>query len=232
MRRPWHRADPGLLEKMKAEVQGAYPNLHFYPTPDQVIVRGTFPIVHEGEVLDRYLVEIELPHDYPDAMPVVREVGGRVPRTVDYHVNSTGEACLFLPDERWSVYPPGTSFLAFLEGPVRNFFLGQSIFRLTGKWPFGERRHGPDGIRDYYTELLGTDDIKVILGYLECLARPVPKGHWECPCRSGKRLRDCHRAQFEDLRSKVAPSVAKRSLEFLRAASARQSGGGGPGAGG
>jgi len=216
MRKPWYKADPGLLEKMKAEVQATYPNLHFYPTADRVVVRGTFPIVHEGEILDRYLVEIELPHDYPDAVPVVREVGGRVPRTPDYHVNGTGEACLFLPDERWTVCPPGTTFLAFLEGPVRNFFLGQSVYRVTGKWPFGERRHGTDGTRDYYVELLGADDINVILGYLECLARPVLKGHWQCPCQSGRRLRDCHRAQMEDLRTKIPLAVAKRSWESLR----------------
>jgi hypothetical protein len=216
MSRPWHKADPGLLEKMKADVQAVYPNLHFHPGGDRVVVRGTFPIVHEGELLDRYLVEIELPSDYPNAIPVVREVGSRIPRSEDYHINRTGEACLFIPDERWLVYPPGTSFLEFLNGPVRNFFLGQSLFALTNMWPFGQRRHGADGIHEYYAQLLGTDELTLILGYLECLSRPVLKGHWECPCRSGERLRDCHRVQIEDLRTKISPAVAARSRESLR----------------
>ncbi len=217
MRRPWHKADPGLLEKVRAEIQAAYPALNFYPEGDRVLVRGTFPVLHDGEVLDRYSVEIEMLADYPESIPIVREVGGRIPRTADCHMNAKGEACLFLPDERWQVYPRGTTLLEFLNGSVRNFFLGQSLFRLTGEWPFGQRRHGAAGIREYYAELLGTNDLRVILGYLECLSRPVLKGHWDCPCRRGKRLRDCHRGQIDDLRTKIPPPVARRSWEALRA---------------
>jgi len=219
MSRPWHKADPGRLEKMRAEVQAAYPNLHFYPQSDRVLVRGTLPIIHEGEELDRYAVEIVLLSDYPDILPLVFEVGGRVRRDADHHINrETGEACLFVPDERWRVCPSSMGFLEFLDGPVRNFFLGQSLFRLTGEWPFGQRPHGADGIREYYSELLGTEDVTVILGYLECLSRSVLKGHWACPCGSGKRLRDCHRTQIEDLRAKMPAAVALRSWEALRKA--------------
>ena len=193
MSRPWHKADPARLEKMRAEVQAAYPNLHFYPQGDRVLVRGMLPILHEQEELDRYAVEIVLLADYPDILPLVFEVGGRVPRDADHHINrETGEACLFVPDERWRVCPPSMGFLEFLDGP--------------------------DGIREDYSELLGTEDATVILGYLECLSRPVLKGHWPCPCGNGKRLRDCHRAQVEELRAKIRPAVALRSWESLRKA--------------
>ena len=219
MSRPWHKADPARLEKMRVEVQAAYPNLHFYPQGDRVLVRGTLPILHEGDELDRYAVEIILPADYPDVLPLVFEVGGRVVRDPDHHMKGeTGEACLFVPDEQWRVCPPGMGFLEFLNGPVRSFFLGQSLFRLTGKWPFGQRAHGAEGIREYYRELLGTDDIAVILAYLECLSRPTLKGHWPCPCGSGKRLRDCHRSRVQELRDKIPPAVAEKSWQALRSA--------------
>jgi SEC-C motif len=156
---------------------------------------------------------------YPDALPLVFEVGGRVPRDADHHVNrETGEACLFVPDERWKVAPPGMTFLDLLNGPVRNFLLGQSLFRLTGEWPFGQRSHAAAGIREYYSELLGTDDVNVIVRYVECLSRATLKGHWPCPCGSGKRLRDCHRAQVDELRTKIPSAVALRSFESLRRA--------------
>jgi hypothetical protein len=223
MSRSWYKAEPGLLEKMRVEVQGVYPNLHFYPGGDRVIVRGTFPIVHEGEELDRYTVEIVLLANYPDAVPVIFEIGERIPRNADHHINrKTGEACLFVPDERWSVYPRGTTLLHFLKGPVRNFFLGQSIFRRTGEWPFGQRAHGANGIREYYSELLGTKDAGVILGYLECLSRPTLKGHWPCPCKSAKRLRDCHGPQIADLRTKIPVTVARRSWTTLQDLSGAQ----------
>jgi hypothetical protein len=202
---------------MKAEVQVVYPNLHFYIHGERVLVRGTFPIIHEGEELDRYALEIILPADYPDRLPLVLEVGGRVPRDADHHVNGeTGEACLFVPDERWRICPPGMSLLEFLNGPVKNFFVGQSLFRLTGEWPFGQRPHGAAGIREYYSELLGTDDSTVILAYLECLSRTVLKGHVPCPCGARRRLRNCHRAEIEALRAKIPPPVALRSWEKLR----------------
>ena len=219
MSQPWHKTDPAWLEKMQREVQADYPNLHFYPQGDRVVVRGTLPISHEGTELDRYAVEIILLASYPDALPLVFEVDGRVPWDADHHVNrETGEACLFVPDERWKVAPPTMTFLEFLNGPVRNFFLGQSLFRRTGEWPFGQRSHGVAGIREYYSELLGTDDVNVILRYLECLRRPTLKGHWPCPCGSGRRLRACHRVQVDDLRTKIPPVVALRSFEPLRKA--------------
>lgn len=225
MSRPWHKADPARLEKMRAEVQATYPNLHFYPQGDRVLVRGTLPILHEGEDLDRYAVKIVLPAGYPDTLPLVFEVGGRVPRDSDHHINrETGEACLFIPDERWRVCPPGTGFLEFLNGPVRSFFLGQSLFRLTGEWPFGQRSHGAEGIREYYGELLGTDDMAVILAYLECLSRHTLRGHWTCPCGSGRRLRDCHRSRVEDLRAKIPPATAEGSRQALRGAAKQESG--------
>ena len=211
MSRPWHKADPDLLDKMKVEVQAAYTNLHFYPESDRVIVRGTFPIIDSGEELDRYSIDIVLLAEYPDAIPLVWETGGKIPRDIDHHINKGCEACLFIPDERWKVYPPGMSFLEFLNGPVRNFFLGQSIFRRTAKWPFGQRSHGTAGIQEYYGELLVTNDTTVILGYLECLSRSMLKGHWSCPCKSGMRIRDCHRDQIHELRAKIPPEVAVKS---------------------
>jgi hypothetical protein len=217
MNRPWHKADPGLLDNTREEVQVLYPNLHFYPQNDRVVVRGSLPIIDAGKELDRYSVEIVLLADYPNAIPLVWETGNKIPRHADRHVNKeSGEACLFIPDEQWKIYPPGTTFLEFLNGSVRNFFLGQSIFLRTGEWPFGQRPHGSAGIREYYSELLGTDDVTVILGYLECLSRPVLKGHWPCPCKCGKRIRDCHCYQISELRVKISGKIAEKSYRSLR----------------
>lgn len=217
MNRPWHKADPRLLAKIRTEVQELYPNLHFYPQNDRVVVRGSLPIIDAGKELDRYSVEIVLLADYPNTVPLVWETGGKIPRHADHHVNKeTGEVCLFVPDEGWKIYPPGTTFLEFLNGPVRNFFLGQSVFRRTGEWPFGQRRHGPAGILEYYAELLGIDEATVILAYLECLSRPTLKGHWPCPCKSGKRIRDCHRHQINELRTKISRKLADKSYRSLR----------------
>jgi hypothetical protein len=217
MSQPWHKANPGLFEKEKSEVETAYPNLHVYIVDDVVLVRGTFPIVFEGRQLDGYLIEIAVAKDHPKSIPIVRETGGRIPRTADRHMNpADGTACVLLPDERWRVWPHGSTLLPFLEGPVRNFFLGQSLVDFGDPWPFGQWGHGADGIREYYTELLGSNDVRVIKAYLDCLSKKKIKGHWPCPCRSGRRLRECHWTLVQDLTAKIPRRVAAGSLGKLR----------------
>ena len=216
MSQPWHRANPALFEKEKTEVEAAHPNLHFEVVNDVVLVRGTFPIAFEENGLASDLIEIELPKDYPKSIPIARETDGRIPRTADRHMNpADGTACVLLPDERWRVWPHGSRLLQFLDGPVRNFFLGQSLVELGDPWPFGQWGHGANGIREYYAELVGTDDIRVITGYLDCLSKKKIKGHWPCPCRSGKRLRDCHWALVQDLTTKIPRRVVAESCEKL-----------------
>lgn len=213
MKKVWFKINPGLLEEIKKEIECDYPNLHIYVENETVFIRGSFPITFENEILDRYQVEIEFPIDYPDSVPIVHEIGGRIPRTANSHMISvTGQCCLFLPDERWKAYPKGSSFLDFLNGPVRNFFLGQTMVRLGQPWPFGEHAHGIKGILEYYKSLFGTEDLVTILNYLNYISKPVIKGHWPCPCRSGKLLRKCHFERLIDLRLKIPPETAKESL--------------------
>lgn len=50
----------------------------------------------------------------------------------------------------------------------------------------------------------------------ETAAKKV-KGHWLCPCRNGKKLRDCHFNQIQELREKISRKVAARSLAILKA---------------
>ena len=53
----------------------------------------------------------------------------------------TGEACPIVPEE-WLVGPGRDSIAKFLNGPVRNFFIGQILVENGHPWPFGERQHG------------------------------------------------------------------------------------------
>lgn len=198
-------------------MEAAFPHLHFHVVDDVVFLRGSFPVIYEGRELDRFSIEIELAKNHPDSLPIVRETAGRIPRTIDRHVNAAdGTACVLLPDEHWRLWPKGSSLLAYLIGPLRNYFLGQIAVEMGQPWPFGEWHHGADGILQYYAELLKTDNVRVIADFLGCLCARKTKGHWPCPCGSGKRLRDCHRYVVRDLREKIPRRIAKESLERLR----------------
>ncbi len=216
MTKPWHSSGPAYFEQEKRAVQAEYPDLRFRLAGNLVVVDGDFPLVVEGKVRDRYSIEISLARDHPKSLPIVRETAGRIPRTADRHMNGDGTACVLLPDERWKSWPVGAPLVDFLNGPLRNYFICQSLVEGGDPWPMEELGHGPDGIRTSYAELLGTDDISVIRNYVACLAAKQAKGHWPCPCGSGKRLRNCHLKQVVELRMKISQADASRSLSYLR----------------
>lgn len=212
---PWFERNPALLEDVERALrEPEYKWLHLHMEEGRVRIRGTIPVPG-----DRYRIEILFLNDYPDTLPQVRETAGRIPHISDRHVNAKdGTACVCIPDE-WFLQRPDPTFLTFLRVPVYNFFLSQKTVELTKEWPFGERRHANEGILDFYQECLGTKDLTAIRRYLEYASLDKIKGHWNCPCGSGKRIRNCHRQQIADLRKKLPPNIAINALQYLSNAS-------------
>jgi hypothetical protein len=215
----WQRDDPAFYEKEKAEIGAHFPSLHFVVESDLVYVRGSFPVVFEGQALDHYTIELGLARNHPAVLPIVRETGGRIPHHEDRHINAAdGVACVLIPDERWRFWPSGAPLLKFLIGPLHSFFLAQTMVEEGEPWPFGQWAHGPKGIFQFYRELLQTSNLRVISTYLDYLSAKRVKGHWPCPCKSGRRLRDCHFKQVQNLRDKIARKDAENSLAILKTA--------------
>jgi hypothetical protein len=212
---PWYLREPETYEAQKREVQKAYPHLHFFPEGSSVWIRGSYTLTHEDRLLDRYPIEVEIGPEYPQELPIIKEVSGSITQTGDNHINADGSICLFVPDERWRHFPLGARLIEFFNGPVRNHFLGLSLKRLGVDWPFGERSHGREGIFESYSELLGTIDKPIIYRYLYYLSKPEIKGHWLCPCGSKKKLRHCHIELVRDLREKIPSKTAAVSLYTL-----------------
>ena len=213
--KPWHLRDPAFFDRERSEVQQHYPDLQFRIVGEHVVVEGGFPLIVDGKVRDRYQIEITLAKDHPKSLPMVRETAERIPRVVERHMNANGTACVLLADERWKSWPVGAPLLQFLTGPVHNYFVCQSVVEAGDPWPMKQLPHGVDGIRMYYREMLGIEDDRMIAGFLSCLAATQVKGHWDCPCASGRRLRDCHLKMVLDLRAKISGADARISLRYL-----------------
>lgn len=208
----WQFRKPDLLESMKQQLQDSYPTLHFAEREGKVFIRGGFPVGDGTENLDWYQIEIEFKEDYPQSLPVVRETALRIPKIADRHVNPLdGSLCVGVPD---SFYIDGTAkapFIAFLEGPVRTFLLGNSMVEQGLGWPFGEWGHGWKGILEYYSQLLSASDPGVIAHLVLCALYPCIKGHVACPCKSGRNFRRCHAPIVREVETKVPHSVLKAS---------------------
>lgn len=211
-----------LLKQIK-EVELNYPSLHFHNEKELLIIKGTFPLIDKknNKEIDRYWIEIEVPTNYPIDIPNVRETGGRIPRIPDRHINPNGYACLFLEEEKNKFVKRNTTLLEFIEEHVFNFFCGQTYFELTekesgkGEWIFGEWSHGTDGIFEFYSKNLNTNDINKIIEFVNYLSKDKIDFNYICFCGSNKKLSQCHKILFTRMKKDINPKVAKESLEAL-----------------
>lgn len=212
----WYDQCPNLVFELRTDLREKYPTLHLFVSENKVEVCGIFPVCSPGgKVIDRYKVSIELLSDYPESLPVVRETGGRIPQNIKHHINPNGTACVLIPEDRWRCFPVGSPFVKYLDVPLHNFFLSQTVYFKTGQWPFGEWSHGNTGVYEYYYWLFGVEDHLTVRRFLHILAKNNLKKHYDCPCGSGEIIRKCCVGKIRDLREKIPPRVALCSISKL-----------------
>ena len=209
------------LEEVKAVIGFDQPKLRATLEGGEIQVRGSYLLFENGAVsnpagpITRFDIVMVLAPDFPNQKPKVFEIGGRIPRRTDRHINPDGDCCVTVW-EHWFTSADDHSFAGFLNGPVHEYFLGQYWYEKTGKWPFGEWAHGLRGLEEAYADVLGIRNEKTdIIYHLKLLSNDWPKGHWLCPCGSGKRLRYCHRDEMMALHERIPPRIANRMLRQL-----------------
>ena len=198
---------------MERAIQEKHPDLRLLTDGGRPIIRGSLQIANDGVVIDRFSIEMTFP-DGISKLPRIEEIGGRIPKHPDRHVCDEGAICTDVPE--LILLRGRSSLLSYLEGPVRNYFLGQLLVEQGKPWPFGEWDHGKPGLLQAYGEILGVTDEQEIRRYLDCLEHKKVKGHWNCPCGSGKRIRDCHLSVIRRLQESVPPSIARQALARLK----------------
>jgi hypothetical protein len=222
--KPWHINDPQAFQELKRQIESKYATLCVFVENDVVYIRGGLIIeAPDGRELDHYSIEIQVLDNYPKGMPIVREIGERLPKNPDRHFSPDGTACLFLEEERYKYYPQNSTIIDFIEGPVKSFFLWQTDYDLNnGKSSFEGRGHGVKGIIEFYSEELKTNNISIIYRFVDYLSAKKIKVNWKCYCGSGKQLKDCHLGKLQDLRTKIARGVAKKSFNQIKAERLKQ----------
>lgn len=214
---PWFITNPLLLAETQQLIESSYPTLHVMVQEGVVCISGSLFLYEPNtrEEIDRYSIEIELIHNHPKSLPLVRETGGRIPKIIERHINLDGTACLFVPEERWKHYPTQATITDFIAGPVSQFFMSQTYFEATGEWLFGQRKHGLSGLLEFYFEIIGTTNTEVIRNFVDYLSKDKIKGHWPCYCGNQRRLRHCHLKKLYEYRFKIPIEIAKNSLKIM-----------------
>ena len=211
-----------LLNEVRSTIAFDQPMLSASVLEGQVIVNGLFRVLSDYSELNaygtivEYQIQIFFDPKFPDIQPKVFEVGNTIPRNADdSHINPDDSCCVVVW-EAWTGTANDKTVQDYFDGPLKNFFLGQYIKRVTGVWPFGEEKHGREGVVNAFAELLGCDnDERQVIRYLRSLKKDWPRGHWDCPCGSGLIIRKCCADELAKLSKKVPSKKACRMLKCL-----------------
>ncbi len=213
-----------LLQEVEESVRKFQPDLRVEATGEFVAVRGKLVVSSSSGPIDTFDVEIFFYKNYPKTTPIVFEVGERIPRTLERHVFPKAGACCLGVWEAWLAEAKDHSVDSFFTGPLHSYFLGQAYFEVNGQWPFGDEKHGTQGILEAYARTLGCIcEAPTIHAFLKVLGRDRPKGHWLCPCDSGLPIRDCCAQRIHSLHKKVPPHLARRMLKELQSSAPKAS---------
>ena len=142
-------------------------------------------------IIESFDIELTVPNDFPEALPRVRETGGRI--GTDYeHRNPSGTLCLAVPVEQRRIFLEQPTLLGFVNRLVIPFLYGYCFFKKHGRHPFDEAPHGYEGILRHYVDTLGLRDEVAALAVICFLIEHGYRGHHDCPCGSGEKVRTCH----------------------------------------
>lgn len=165
-----------------------------------------------------YGIVLALPSNYPKRPPQMFCNDPKLPiGDIDRHIIKDGRACLGVQADismRWSA---ASTIVDFLDSLVAPFLVWQAHYDVHQKPPpWGDRSHFAQGILEFYAELLDREVDASAVDFMRLLARKNrPKGHELCPCNSGERLRNCHRALLYEARQRVAWQDVEHDLEVL-----------------
>ena len=207
-----------LLAEVERYLAVDQPELNATLRGETVTVTGTYCVhPHQDDnlvhgCLDKFDIEVVLRAGFPEAEPVVRETGDKIPKSDEYHINGDGSCCLEIW-ETWLIDNPKATVEDFFDIPLRNFFLGQIQKAASGSFPHGEHDHGEAGLLIAYAEKLQCDpDKEVVVRMLRALKHSPPRGHWDCPCGSGNKVRNCCKERLILLSNQISTQLAEQML--------------------
>lgn len=214
----WHIENNNLFKEFKKGIDNNYPTLNVSIEGKIVFVRGTLRLKDSsGKEIDSYLIEIRIPHNYPKKPPQVKEIGSKLPKTSDRHVNKDGTACLYFRDEEYKYWNKNSTIVDFIKNVIEKFFLWQTEYNLTnGRNKNESWGHGIAGAIEFYSDILKTKEIKIIYKFVKYLSKKKIKKDWPCFCGSGRGIRDCHYYLIREYhKEKITRKNARETLKGL-----------------
>lgn len=180
----------------------SYGKLKIVATNQKAIISGELDLIDkQGNYHDTYSIEIHPVSNYPNRFPLVSEVGGRIPRNIDWHVfESDGHCCIKTLPEEILACRKGIDLISFIKDEVEPYFYSQTFRRLNGYF-LNERAHGLLGYIEFFSEVLETKDIREMTQWLFFILQRREPNRVAKKCFCGKNVmyRHCHRNAYRKL---------------------------------
>lgn len=107
------------------------------------------------------------------------------------HVYNDGRLCLATDIDQLLYLEQDPSIVGWMKKFVEPYFVSYEYYQRYGEYPFGDRLHGYFGILQSYSDILKADT-NIIYPLMDYIYRNEYRGHVQCPCGSGKKIRNCH----------------------------------------
>ena len=190
-----NKTDRGILDLQSFLL--AYPGMTINPSLGaEYIVQGSLSFSAKfkknDRITDSYRLKIIIPPGYPKKLPVVREIGNRIPRERDHHVMDNGSLCLGSPLRLLQKITKNPSLCSVAENCIIPYLYANSHKQKFGNYPFSELEHGPPGeIKDYVDlfNLHTVEQVKYAIRLLGMKKRLANKKL--CPCGCNIRTGRC-----------------------------------------
>lgn len=201
-----------------------YPGMSIVPCRDLNVLlkfkgRFDFQATMEEVLVDYFMLEISIPCNYPEDLPIVKETEHKIPRDRKHHVNYDGSLCLGSPIRLLMKIHDHPALTNFAENCLVPYLCAVSHkLKNGGTFIYGELRHGSDGIVDDYKDLLGLQTESQVIKALKLLGMTKKRANKKiCPCGCGTKLGICEfHNKLNQLREIASPQWFRKTLKQLK----------------
>lgn len=196
-----------------------FPNLRIKEINGVQYLKGILDIPNdEGDIVGSFLIELHFSKGFPYRFPILLETGGVIPNEADWHKYQNSACCITVGAEEILFCKNGLSLNDFIEKHAIAFFANFIYRKVNGVYKNGEYGHWMLGPKQFYTELLKTEEQKVWLLYFDNVFEGLKYNHernHHCFCGSGKKFKSCHRIIFNTLKDIGRHQVASDFKEII-----------------
>lgn len=181
------------FENELSDVIKKFPNLSIKQIDGHKILKGILDIYDESStVAGSFSVEIHPTEKFPYRFPKLFEVGGDIPMVNDWHKYEDNSCCITVEQEEILKCHTGITLLKFIEKETIPYFANQLYRKSTGRY-LNDYPHGKAGVKQFYTELFKSSDIRFWYRCHEYAFNSVQmRRNDKCYCNSGEKYKKCH----------------------------------------